>query len=392
MIKKIQAIYHNLFPTRQLLIRQHGEVNYVSFSPRLQFTLVLAIAVSCTWMAFSSVEYFTLNQKVSLTKNKLELSQNSLVKLSRAYREKHSDLAQQLDQVEQQQKILQNILDSMPPATTEKSTQVIQTDITNSKSTQAQPKIKTEKSPLEPELIGMTKHTHSTLTHMDNLATKLEHIVQYQTDNRIKLEQQIEQRYQLLTQAIFVAGISPNKIIDNVTSHAQAQGGPLNDLTMTSMTTENKSVLNKLMSLLKLESALSNLPVSFPAKKYYISSYFGIRNDPLLKRPAMHKGIDMAGWKGTKIFTPANGIVRRAGHNGSYGLFIEIDHQNGFLTRYGHLSKIKVHKGQALTKDDLIGLMGSSGRSTSTHLHYEILFENKQINPLKLIKALKDVH
>ena len=155
-----------------------------------------------------------------------------------------------------------------------------------------------------------------------------------------------------------------------------------------------KTITQQMLSkqLKELETALQSVPVKLPAKDYYISSLYGYRKDPMSKRRSMHKGIDMAGWKGTKIFTPANGMVRRAGHNGSYGLFIEIDHQNGFLTRYGHLSKIKVHKGQTLTKDDLIGLMGSTGRSSGTHLHYEILFENKQINPLKLIKALKDVH
>ncbi|MFT6209239.1 MAG: murein DD-endopeptidase MepM/ murein hydrolase activator NlpD, partial [Colwellia sp.] len=134
-----------------------------------------------------------------------------------------------------------------------------------------------------------------------------------------------------------------------------------------------------------------NIPVIFPAKDYYISSLFGIRKDPMLKHPAMHKGIDMAGWLKTEIFASADGTVRRAGINGSYGRFIEIDHHNGFMTRFGHLHKIKVKKGQEISKDDVIGLMGSSGRSTSTHLHYEVLFNNKQINPLSLIKALKNV-
>ena len=81
----------------------------------------------------------------------------------------------------------------------------------------------------------------------------------------------------------------------------------------------------------------------------------------------------------------------RAGKNGGYGNFIELEHKNGLVTRFGHLNKIKVEKGQTIAKNEVIGLMGSTGRSTSTHLHYEVLLDGKHVNPLKITKALSRV-
>ena len=108
-------------------------------------------------------------------------------------------------------------------------------------------------------------------------------------------------------------------------------------------------------------------------------------------RHAYHKGVDLAGWHKTEIFAPADGTVLRAGRNGGYGNFIELQHKNGFVTRFGHLNKINVKKGQTVTKNDVIGLMGSTGRSTGTHLHYEVLLNDKHVNPVKITKALSRV-
>ncbi|MEI6894487.1 MAG: M23 family metallopeptidase [Colwellia sp.] len=388
MITKIQKTYHYLFPVRQLLIRQNGEVKYIRFSALIQFSFVLALVISFALLTYSGFEYFILNDKISLTKNKLNLSQHSLKKLSLTYQEKHNALALKLEQVEQQQQLLQNILDSMPSAMTSNTTQH---DKANLKATNAQSKTQTKKSALQFNLTDPSKNTDIALSNMENMAVKLQNLTNSQADSRVKLEKKIEQRMLLLQQSILLAGLSPDHIFDHFTTQVQSQGGPLDYLSIASMSADNQSLLNKLVELLELENSLNSLPLSFPAKKYYISSRFGIRKDPMVKRLAMHKGIDMAGWIKTEIYAPASGIVRRAGPYGSYGRFIEIDHQNGFMTRYAHLNKIKVKKGQQISKNEIIGLMGSTGRSTSTHLHYEILFDNKQINPLKLIKALTDV-
>ena len=212
-----------------------------------------------------------------------------------------------------------------------------------------------------------------------------------QLDTRFAaLDSIVDKQTARLLKAIESSGMDDN-YITNITTESFAQGGPLYALETDVLSDEQKTLLDKVTTLNTLIGNLAQLPKTLPAKHFYISSVYGLRNDPISKRRAMHRGIDMAGWHKTKIFSPASGVVTRAGKNGGYGNFIEIAHINGFVTRYGHLAKINVKRGQQVQKDQVIGLMGSSGRSTSTHLHYEILHNKRHINPLKFIKAFKNV-
>jgi murein DD-endopeptidase MepM/ murein hydrolase activator NlpD len=345
----------------------------------VQLSLVLLIALTFSWLLFSSVEYFSLNDKVLQSQDKLYQSQTSLDLLVFKYQDKQRQLQQQLLQVQEQQELLRNVLDSLPTAIVDQKHEII-----GQTSDATPPNIG-----LSLEIISKTNDPIWSV--MQQSQTDIDQLKQKQQFSYNQLEQQINKRKQVLEQAMTLAGVSSAAVLKQSTSPVFGQGGPLNQVLAQELDIDNKNLIEKLLSLTKLEAALSNIPVIFPAKDYYISSLFGIRKDPMLKHPAMHKGIDMAGWLKTEIFASADGTVRRAGINGSYGRFIEIDHHNGFMTRFGHLHKIKVKKGQEISKDDVIGLMGSSGRSTSTHLHYEVLFNNKQINPLSLIKVLKNV-
>ena len=186
------------------------------------------------------------------------------------------------------------------------------------------------------------------------------------------------------------AGVDHTTLINKELDET-AQGGPFNAVDASVLSKEQQALLDKIVVLNQLSGNLELLPTSLPAKAFYVSSSYGLRTDPVTKRRAMHRGVDLAGWHKTEIFAPAHGTVKRAGRNGGYGKFIEIEHKNGFVTRYGHLAKINVKRGQEVQKDQVIGLMGNSGRSTGTHLHYEILHNDKHINPLKLTKAFENV-
>jgi len=122
-----------------------------------------------------------------------------------------------------------------------------------------------------------------------------------------------------------------------------------------------------------------------PIAKGWLSSYFGLRKDPFNGRPAMHKGIDFAGKEDGEIIATASGVVSWADSRYGYGQLIEINHGDGLKTRYGHNKKLLVSVGDVVTKGQTIALMGSTGRSTGPHVHYEILHNNKQINPLKFV-------
>jgi murein DD-endopeptidase MepM/ murein hydrolase activator NlpD len=113
----------------------------------------------------------------------------------------------------------------------------------------------------------------------------------------------------------------------------------------------------------------------------YISSDFGLRWNSMTKQHRLHKGLDIPGAVGSSIYATANGVVREAGWRGSYGLFVEIEHSKRVRTRYAHLSRINVAAGQKVRRNDIVGFMGSTGRSTGSHLHYEIYVDGIAVDP-----------
>lgn len=133
------------------------------------------------------------------------------------------------------------------------------------------------------------------------------------------------------------------------------------------------------------------LPIHSPAPGYPISSSFGVRRDPILKTPAMHSGMDFRVPSGRSVKAAGQGKVVAAGWNGGYGRMVEIDHGDGLTTRYAHLSKISVEEGDIVERGAVLGKVGSSGRSTGAHLHYEIRRNGTAIDPLRFIRAGRKV-
>ena len=118
-----------------------------------------------------------------------------------------------------------------------------------------------------------------------------------------------------------------------------------------------------------------------------IASAFGVRIDPFIGSPAMHTGLDLHGKTGDPVRATASGKVTTAGWSGGYGRMVEIDHGNGLSTRYGHLSAIDVHVGQFVRTGQIIGKVGSTGRSTGPHLHYETRVRGDAVDPQKFLRA-----
>ncbi|WP_235911617.1 peptidoglycan DD-metalloendopeptidase family protein [Mesorhizobium xinjiangense] len=146
-----------------------------------------------------------------------------------------------------------------------------------------------------------------------------------------------------------------------------------------------------LSTLDRLKATLEKAPVANPADGMSVSSGFGMRKDPILGRPALHSGIDFRGRSGHPVKAAAGGTVMRAGWAGGYGRLIEIDHGNGLSTRYAHLSALNVEKGAKVEAGTVIGRVGSSGRSTGPHLHYEVRKDGAAVNPLPFLKAGKRI-
>jgi len=130
------------------------------------------------------------------------------------------------------------------------------------------------------------------------------------------------------------------------------------------------------------------IPLGKPVKGS-ITSRFGPRRDPVNHKRSFHEGIDFKGQTGDNIYATGAGVVTKAYRNGSYGNFVEIDHKNGYKTTFAHMKKYKVAVGDKVKRGQLIGQIGNTGRSTGPHLHYELLYKGKPINPLKYMQVAK---
>ena len=131
-------------------------------------------------------------------------------------------------------------------------------------------------------------------------------------------------------------------------------------------------------------------PAGRPVNSGWTSSYFGMRNDPFSGRRAMHKGVDFAGKAGSDVVAVAGGVVTVAEKRYGYGMMVEIHHGRGYVTRYGHNKELRVKEGDRVQQGEVIATMGSSGRSTGPHVHFEVLRNGKQVNPLKYVKTQRE--
>jgi murein DD-endopeptidase MepM/ murein hydrolase activator NlpD len=169
-------------------------------------------------------------------------------------------------------------------------------------------------------------------------------------------------------------------------------GGPLIPLDSATMFDAKVKELDEALDTLEqIRQEARRLPLANPAPGHVVTSPFGVRTDPLLGTAALHSGMDFRAPVGMAAMATAPGTVVRAGWAGGYGRMVEIDHGNGFSTRYGHLSRILVKVGQTVAAGETIGKTGSSGRSTGPHLHYEVRHNGKAVNPLRFLAAGKAV-
>ncbi|MEJ6576689.1 MAG: peptidoglycan DD-metalloendopeptidase family protein [Emcibacteraceae bacterium] len=372
-----------LFPDKQLYFRTNGEVRFVTISQNKQIlSSVILIGIIC-WFSITTYSHIYINDIINDKNIELSAANSNYEILEKQYNQLKDDIQSSSQALEQRQNYLEQILD------------VTKVTIGNIKNI-----ITDDKNSTDNNLSDTSDKRTKNLIRNE----KLEKVYSNLKSNEIKQSENIkliiedvDSKLAFVKSTLTGAGLIEEELLElAINLPSKTQGGPLigfknrlNDTILDS--SEFNELYNKRSLLNDLELAITYLPTTTPPENYYLSSKFGARRDPFTKRWADHKGIDMAGWHKTPIMSGGSGIVVKAEKNGSFGLYVEIDHGNGFISKYGHLSKIKVQKGDKVSDNQIIGLMGSTGRSVSTHLHYEIWFNDKPIDPLKLIKAAKNV-
>ena len=205
-----------------------------------------------------------------------------------------------------------------------------------------------------------------------------------ETERRVM---ELEHRQQQLAAMLAGKEIDPEVLRHIATVPTSGMGGPYEPVQADSASTF-KQLFTSWKKIDSLQSGAIAVPSDKPVKTARFESAFGERNDPFTGGRARHMGIDLSGPHGTPIHATADGLVAEAGWNsGGYGNLIKVDHGRGVETRYAHLSKIAVASGQRVKRGQLIGYMGSTGRSTGSHLHYEVRIEGRAVNPIPFMKS-----
>jgi murein DD-endopeptidase MepM/ murein hydrolase activator NlpD len=207
----------------------------------------------------------------------------------------------------------------------------------------------------------------------------LARVEEAQLEQAALVAQALDVRYKVTAAELKRLGISPARV------GTGGVGGPFESVGNASF----KALFDSWKKLDQLQDGVIAVPSDKPVKTdVAFTSGFGVRSDPFHAGAAMHPGIDLSGAYGTPIYATADGTVLRAGWNsGGYGNLVEIDHGRGITTRYGHMSAILVREGDHVTRGQQVGRMGSTGRSTGNHLHYEVRIDGRAVNPIPFMKS-----
>lgn len=235
-----------------------------------------------------------------------------------------------------------------------------------------------------------------------NLEGRLTSVRESQQNILEQIRRRTDAGIKTLEAVVAMTGLKLEPLLDRAGTDGTAIGGPLLSLRKAGEASgdaaESDEVERALASLEQrlarwsaMHQILAQLPIVAPVNHYRVSSVFGRRKDPFTKKTAFHSGVDLAGAKHTRVYSTAPGTVTFVGRRGPYGRMVEIDHGFGLTTRYGHLARILVDKGAKVGHRQKIGLMGSTGRSTGIHVHYEVLFDGKPVNPMKFLEAGRHV-
>jgi murein DD-endopeptidase MepM/ murein hydrolase activator NlpD len=356
------------FPDREFFMRSHGQVRFIKVSSQLQLRVASgAIAVSLVWVSALGVmawgQFRAESDLASFALEKARIA--STDERLKAY---GSDLDRVVDDLQERQKFLEEMARMLPEDMVEEG--ATSGTVTNSSAEAANTVSKV--SAVMPQARGLAEIEARQLAFVERLTS-------FADARALRAEA-----------AMRKLNLDPGLLSRET---RQAMGGPFEALAGArgKIDPRFERLGLSLTRMTVLERALDGIPQVVPATVQNITSGFGYRHDPFNGHAAMHSGIDFKGAVGSPIFAAANGRVTFAGHKGGYGQAVEITHPNGMLTRYAHLSRIDAKLGQRVAAGATIGGLGSTGRSTGPHLHFEVRINDRAVNPRPFLEAPRDV-
>ena len=424
----IEKFWSNYFPNRQLLLKTGSDTKFITLSSSTQAIIIFAVFIFVGWSLFSSLIFTFKALNLGVKEDYFARSNvNYEDRIEQISDEKYSYFQRVKDAEAKLREALEAIEDFQVEITKaqirEEELQsgilILQELIKQTKNNNFAG-LEEQKNRLNNVAGLQQENTINTLPRISILLSLLEETVKERDDIKAKLvkalkkvdqlsyeadlsQQNNEQIFRQIEEALVISvkplekmfksvGLDLNSILNVIRNTYSGYGGPnlpISKLPIDSLTNNEKLAAKMVDQILELGAwriAVQKIPFAHPLNEtFQYTSGFGPRWG------TMHYGTDMAAKHGSAILATADGVINFAGWEKGYGKLIKIKHDFGYETRYAHLSKISVSVGQRISQGDRIGKMGNTGRSTGTHLHYEIRRNGKPINPMKYIRARQNV-
>jgi len=384
----VRGFFDRVFSKRSIIVVSGHTTTHVPFSARTQLLVGIAVLGFVGWGSYSSGSYMAAQQVIDEKEQKLATFEQENAKVEAEFALLKQDLMKLADggkgnkAAEAAKEIVEQFAaDSATPTTshTGNAETDAQYNVVFNRIQFLETKVKDLQSDHDAMIAGIRATTGGKIKEIEKVIARTgvnaEPLRRAAEVKQIQLEQRREKYGR--TQA----------------ANADGQGGPYAPLPTSVLKEKETELYFNLRKLMTLNDVVSAMPLASPmaGSSYKKTSGFGTRVDPFRGTLSMHAGVDLAGPSGTKVVATNNGRIDFAGWKTAYGNVVDVKHEYGFTTRYGHLRQILVKPGQLVKKGQVIAVQGSTGRSTGEHLHYEVRYQDKPLNPVNFMKAGYDV-
>lgn len=389
MIKKVQAHWrkladevHRRLPEHQIYLRANGEVRFFTVSTRVQVMGLSAAAIALMWVGVSTWSFVGEGARLAAKDRQLAELHNRFEALTQDMSVLEQRVLGQARTLEERQNRIRSVLtDWLNEAELKfeiKPAQFLDGAITPLIDANSEAWLKLPEGALSDVYLDRYAAIQN---RQDSLVTHLREAARVEYD---KVEE-------------ILAGmnLSTGDLVGGGALGLGGTGGPLLEDENAAGLATTEDTLEDLLGdweyLKAIRNVVRSIPAMVPVDQYFISSNYGRRLDPITKRSAFHPGLDLGVWYGSKVMAPTEGTVSYAGYKAGYGKMVEIDHGNGFKTRFGHLRKVLTKRGKQVAMGDVVAESGNTGRSTGPHLHYEVWFQGKPVDPKPYLEASQHV-
>lgn len=401
---RARALFDRAFPERQIYHRSGGSVRYVSLSPSKQALLALGAVGVAGWCTYASVNVIMGGEILSAQDAEMKRLEQKYRRLLADSRAESAAMQNQLEEsrasfelatqeFERRHATLKMLLEFAGGSAVSASARPVERDgaglLIQASVEEAEPRQSREWQDASPYKV----QTVSFKARADRLKAE-------QASFLAAAEEAAVSRAEEARGVLRMTGVGLSRLLDDSTT---AAGGPLVPIDLSGILGQGQmdpkfvrrvqQVAARVSEARRLDAVLTSSPLGPPVGvDFRETSGYGVRYDPFTRRPAVHGGLDLVAFDRAPVVASSPGVVSFAGVRPAYGYVVEVDHGHGFRTRYAHLRDIQVSRGEKVAIGQRLGSMGSTGRSTGTHLHYEVWFRGKTYDPVNFLRAGKHVH